>query len=201
MPGRRGPRHADRFARHDDQPAIERVAIDGDGIEPLADLERDELLLVLEHAPASTLLRLEARPAKHQRPMRGVLEVLLAVDPPAHAEVPVASRIGDFPGLRDGHDRGRGEDASHPNARAQLPHREHPRAERDDAEQQEQEGTHGRMIPTRPSVPIGRRVVDGGTWMACGRVDGGAAELVDNPVDPAVGRAVPSSKPEGAERC
>ena len=78
---------ADRFARHDHEPGVERRVVDGDPVEAVADLEADTLAAVLEGDPAAVAPHLETRPAEDERPMRVVLEVVLGVDPAADPDV------------------------------------------------------------------------------------------------------------------
>ena len=80
-------RRADRFAGHDDQPRVERGVIDGDPVETFAHLEVDALAPVLERDPAPVGPQLQARPAKDERTVGVVLELLLGVDPAADPDV------------------------------------------------------------------------------------------------------------------
>ena len=50
-------RGADRFARDDDEPGVERGVVDGDPVEAVADLERDPLAAVLEGRPSASSRR------------------------------------------------------------------------------------------------------------------------------------------------
>ena len=90
----RGP--SDRLARHDDQPGIERVDVDRDRVEALVDRERHGLAVVLERPPRPSGPGLEPDPAEDERPVIGVLELVLGVDPAGDPDVrPVAAR-GDL---------------------------------------------------------------------------------------------------------
>ena len=80
-------RGADRFARHHDEPDIEGGIVDDDPVQAVADLERDAPAVVLEVDPAIVPADLEARPAKDERPVRVVLELVLGVDPAADPDV------------------------------------------------------------------------------------------------------------------
>ena len=78
---------ADRFARDDDEPDVERRVVDGDRVEALADLERHALPVVLERHPAAVAPELEAGPPEDERAMGVVLELVLGVDPAADLDV------------------------------------------------------------------------------------------------------------------
>ena len=86
-------RRPDGFAADDDQPAVQRVGVDPDLVQALADLEGDRLAVVLECGPARrTRALLEAGAPVDERTMRVVLEWLLGVDPAVDRDVARARR-------------------------------------------------------------------------------------------------------------
>ena len=76
------------FAGDHDQAVVERVAVHGDPVQPLADLERDDLADVLERRPPAAVLELQPTAAQHERPVVLVLERLVRVHAPQDADVP-----------------------------------------------------------------------------------------------------------------
>src|SRR3954469_15642979 len=63
------------LARHDDEPLVQVISVDGDRVEALVDLERNGLAFDVPRLPASAAAYLPPRPAEDERPMCGVLKV------------------------------------------------------------------------------------------------------------------------------
>ena len=77
----------DGLARDDDQPGIERLVVDGDRVEPLADLERDGRRVLVDRHPVRAGRQLDPRPSQDERPVGVVLELVLGVDPSPDGDV------------------------------------------------------------------------------------------------------------------
>ena len=116
--------------------------VDGDRVDTLAELEVDCSRVLVDGHPRRAASQLDPGSSKDERAVRIVLELVLGVDPPADRDV--ARRTGgELPGL--GHaDRRRGrQQPPDPVARPEAAQHEHPGPERGDAQDDQEEGTHG----------------------------------------------------------
>jgi hypothetical protein len=136
--------HADRLAGYDDQPRIEGIGVDGDGVEALADLERDRLPDLVEVTPIAALPGLQPGPPEDEGAVIDVLEVGLAVEAARDADECRGAAPGDLDGLGDADRASRGEEPADPEARAVASERGDPAAKGGDAGEDHDEAVHGR---------------------------------------------------------
>ena len=139
-------RRPHRLALHHHEAAVERTAVHGDPVHPLADLERDHLALVLECLPAAAAAELQPGAAKHERPVGVVLERLLGVDPAEHPDVPIGAAGRELARLGDRHERRDRQDPADPRLGPEAAHEEPPGGEHERTDDDEGEGDHRPMI-------------------------------------------------------
>jgi hypothetical protein len=140
--GTRSASAAARPSRHHDEPHVECRIVDVDSVEAVADRERDALPAILERDPALIASQLQAGPPEDERAMGVVLELVLGVDPPTHADVAGRAK-GQASGLRDRDLGGRCQESSDPVSRAVGPEDQDTRRERDETGDDRDERRHG----------------------------------------------------------
>ena len=126
----------------DDEAVIERAGVDGDAVQALADLERDDLAMLIDRAPPVAVADLHAGAAQDERAMRVVLELVLRVDPTADPDV--ARRPASQPSsFADRDERGGREQTTDPVARTVAAQDRDPDAKRDGTREDEGQWFHG----------------------------------------------------------
>jgi len=136
----------DRFAGQDDEPRVEGRDVDDDRVEPLADLERDRLPILLEGLPAAPGEQLEPRPAPDEGSVGGVFEVALAVNPSVDPDVSGDPRLGEGDGVGDADPGGDRQESPDPVAVTEAADDDGCRDEAANTGADEKEGIHASII-------------------------------------------------------
>ena len=141
-PVRRVRSGSDGLARNDDQPGVQRVVVDRDRVETLAHVERHGRRVRVDRHPVRAGAELDPRPPKDERPVRVVLELVLRVDPTpdGHVACRTARQVAGLGDTDRGCGRQKAPDAV---ARAEAAQHHRPDSERGNAQDDEEEGTHG----------------------------------------------------------
>ena len=116
--------------------------IDGDRVEAFTHLERDGRGVLVDRHPVRAGAELDPRPPEDQRPVRVVFELVLRVDPTpdGHIASRTARQVAGL-GDTDGWCGCQEPPDAEPRAEAAQDHRPDP--ERGNAQDDEEEGTHG----------------------------------------------------------
>ena len=137
------------LAADHDQAVVERIAVHGDAVQSLADLERDDLPDILERRPPAAVLQLQPTAAQDERALVLVLERLGRVDAPQHADVPRGPLAGERDRAAHGHDPGGRDDPADAGAGSHAAQQPPRGDDRQHAADDEEEGDHGSMIAHR----------------------------------------------------
>ena len=132
-----------RLARDDDEASVERGMVDGDRLEAVAQLEIDGGGVLVDGHPVRAASQLDPGAAQDERAVGVILELVLGVDAPPDRDV-ACRAAGQVARLGHADRRGRCQESPDPVARAEAAQHERPRPERDETQDDEQEGTHGR---------------------------------------------------------
>jgi len=137
--------NADAPPGHDDEPLPQPGLVDPDRVEPFVELEWHRLDPVLDGPPTTAHAgsRLDSGPSQDERPVIGVLELLLAVDPALDADVAGLSGAREPDRLADRDQRRRREEPADPVATPEAQQHRGARREHGQTGADEEEGGHG----------------------------------------------------------